>query len=237
MYQTLSENFIREFQDKSGFGGIKYMKSLENKIFLLIGRSGSGKDSIKNEIIKKFCLPLLVLIPFTTRNKRSGENDGKDYNFITNERFFEKVKNDEFLEYSSYTVFVDDSTTEWYYGTPKIPLSEFKKTSFITIRSFSQLKEFIYYYGDLCIPIYLDISPLLSLKHMIKRELKNKKPNFKEVFRRFISDNSDYRNITKQLPKNTIICKIKNNVSIETRSDYIMDKMTDIIKNTFWEEI
>ncbi len=82
----------------------------QGSLTVLSGFSGAGKGTIMKALLKKYdqyCLSVSV----TTRNPRPGEVDGKDYFFISQESFDEKVANDELLEHAGY---VGHS-----YGTPK----------------------------------------------------------------------------------------------------------------------
>jgi len=53
-----------------------------NKIIILIGASGSGKTTIRNELEKH---GVQRVVSFTTRKPRDGEVNGVDYNFITSD--------------------------------------------------------------------------------------------------------------------------------------------------------
>lgn len=75
--------------------------------------SGAGKTTISRELLSREP-ELAMSVSATTRPPRPGEVDGKDYYFITKEKFAEMVANDEFLEHA--TVF-DNS-----YGTPRAPV-------------------------------------------------------------------------------------------------------------------
>lgn len=79
-------------------------------LVLLSGVSGAGKDTIKNELIKR--MDNVVSMPsYTDRQPREGEVNGQIYNFITTQEFEERIKNNEFYEYSVHH--------EHYYGTSK----------------------------------------------------------------------------------------------------------------------
>jgi guanylate kinase len=68
-------------------------------IFLLVGASGAGKDSIAKELlgrVKDSSYP----VSYTTRAPRPGEIDGVHYNFVTVERFKEMVDSDSFVEHA-----------------------------------------------------------------------------------------------------------------------------------------
>ncbi len=84
-------------------------------LILLSGVSGSGKDTIKKELIKR--MENVTSMPsYTDRIPREGESDGEVYNFITTEEFEQKIKEDEFYEFSVHH--------EHYYGTSKKILND-----------------------------------------------------------------------------------------------------------------
>lgn len=89
-----------------------------NKKGLLIvisGPSGAGKDTICQKLINE-CNNLYLSISMTTRKPRNTEISGKDYFFVTNDKFEENIKNNIFLEYAIYN--------NYYYGTPKDKVEE-----------------------------------------------------------------------------------------------------------------
>ncbi|MCR5480106.1 MAG: hypothetical protein K6F27_09665 [Ruminococcus sp.] len=67
-----------------------------NKIFVLVGCSGSGKTAISKVICDKAPMIMRILTD-TTRSPRENETDGVDYNFVSD---FNK---DEYLEYTEYS--------------------------------------------------------------------------------------------------------------------------------------
>jgi len=93
----------------------------ENLIYIISGPSGVGKTTLlkklflKKEIKDKF----LLGISFTTRKKRDGEEEGKDYFFVTKEKFKELENKGFFLE--TQEVLGD------YYGTPNYFLERAEK--------------------------------------------------------------------------------------------------------------
>ena len=78
--------------------------------FVISGPSGVGKGTIVQELLKRD-ESIVVSISATTRQPRETDVDGKDYFFITDEKFKSMIENGEFLEYAEY---VSSS-----YGTPK----------------------------------------------------------------------------------------------------------------------
>jgi guanylate kinase len=82
-------------------------------MLVLSSPSGAGKTTISREILKRE--PAMTLsISATTRQPRPGEVEGKDYFFVTAERFSQMVGEDAFLEHAR--VF------ENRYGTPRAPV-------------------------------------------------------------------------------------------------------------------
>ncbi len=69
-----------------------------HKIIILTAPSGAGKTSITHFLMKRFS-QLSFSVSCATRNKRANEVDGKDYYFITEEAFKEKIKDQAFAEW------------------------------------------------------------------------------------------------------------------------------------------
>lgn len=83
---------------------------MSGKIIIFSGFSGVGKNTIINELRKKY--PSLLYIPsMTTRSMREGESEGIPYFFVSKEEFKNRIANDFFIEY--------ESVHENWYGTPK----------------------------------------------------------------------------------------------------------------------
>ncbi len=74
------------------------MSSSYQKILIVTAPSGAGKTSITRWLMQKF--PILAFsISAATRPARSTEVDGKDYYFMPEEAFQQKIKNKEFAEW------------------------------------------------------------------------------------------------------------------------------------------
>lgn len=82
-------------------------------IFVISGPSGSGKTTLLKNLLKDKDLKnrLTKSISFTTRAKRVGEKEGKEYFFISEAHFKSKIKEKKLLEWTRYL--------GYYYGTPK----------------------------------------------------------------------------------------------------------------------
>lgn len=71
---------------------------MSGKLLILCGPSGSGKTTIVKHLLATFP-NLSFSVSATTRHKREGETDGKDYHFITPEAFRQLVIEDAFIEH------------------------------------------------------------------------------------------------------------------------------------------
>jgi len=88
----------------------KKTKTSQPLLVIISGPSGVGKDATL-DIMKKVGLPYHYVVTATTRSKRPGEKDGIDYWFISENKFQQMVKKNQFLEWAK--VYGN------YYGVPK----------------------------------------------------------------------------------------------------------------------
>ena len=94
------------------------MTARRAQIYIVSGPSGSGKTTMVEHLLKT--VPgLLFSVSFTTRPPRPGEQNGREYRFVSRERFEAMLARDEFLEYAR--VFGD------YYGTARSAVAAAEK--------------------------------------------------------------------------------------------------------------
>ncbi|MDY0064596.1 MAG: guanylate kinase [Bacilli bacterium] len=79
-------------------------------LVVLSGPSGVGKGTVRSALFNMTGHDLVYSISMTTRKPRDGEENGRDYYFISREEFLERIKENKFLEYAE---FVNN-----FYGTP-----------------------------------------------------------------------------------------------------------------------
>jgi guanylate kinase len=79
------------------------------QLIVLTGPSGVGKGTLVRELLARH-RDLFLSISATTRAPRTGETDGKDYFFVSQDRFQSMIAQDELLEWAEYA--------GNYYGTP-----------------------------------------------------------------------------------------------------------------------
>ncbi len=79
-------------------------------LIILAAPSGAGKSTICKKLLQNK-KDIEFSVSYTTRKPRKGEVDGRDYFFISQEKFAQKIKSCDFLEYAK--VHTD------FYGTDK----------------------------------------------------------------------------------------------------------------------
>ena len=71
------------------------------RLFVATGPSGAGKGTLIRKLVARRP-DLAVAVSATTRARRPGEEDGRDYHFLSGEEFQRRVDAGEFLEHVSY---------------------------------------------------------------------------------------------------------------------------------------
>lgn len=90
------------------------------RLFVIAGPSGCGKTTIAGEILRRHP-EIIFSVSATTRQKRHGETEGKDYFFITKEDFEKRIKRGELIEW--------EKIYGEYYGTLKSEVDKAAKNS------------------------------------------------------------------------------------------------------------
>lgn len=84
--------------------------SQQGILVVVSGFSGAGKGTLMKELLKRYDNYALS-ISATTRSPRGGETDGKEYFFVSKDRFQDMIAQGQLIEYAQYV--------NHYYGTPK----------------------------------------------------------------------------------------------------------------------
>jgi len=125
---------------------------MSDKIYVLAGFSGTGKDTIADILKEKYNFNFIT--SHTTRPMREGETEGKPYWFITNEKFHEMNSNNEFIEYRSYNTKVNGKEDVWYYAAAKNEVKDGLK--YVVVLDMLGLTEFKEVFGDRVIGIFIE---------------------------------------------------------------------------------
>lgn len=198
------------------------------RIFYMMGKSSTGKDTIFKEVMKQEDLNLKNMVLYTTRPIREKEENGKAYYFVDDaaaDRLQEQGKVIEMRLYHTmhgiWKYFtVDDENTD---------LEKYDYLSIGTLESYLKLKE---YYGEKrVIPIYIEVEDGIRLQRALKRELKPQNRKFEEMCRRFLADSEDFSE--ENLQKAGITRRFSND---NDREECIME-VGEFIRNCRREEV
>jgi len=97
---------------------------MKHNILIFSGSAGSGKGTVlkrAREILPK----LKLSISMTTRAPRPGEENGREYYFVTREEFLSTLQQDGFLEHTEYC--------GNFYGTPKKQFFQMIEDGFVPV--------------------------------------------------------------------------------------------------------
>ena len=159
------------------------------KLFYVMGKSSSGKDTIYEEVLSRKELGLKPFIMYTTRPVRAKETDGVQYHFVTVEKLHEMQEKGQVIELREY----DTVYGKWYYFTAdgdKIDMDRYDYLALGTLVSFQKVKD--YYGADRVVPIYIEVNDGTRLERALKRERKQTVPKYEEMCRRFLADQEDF---------------------------------------------
>lgn len=157
-------------------------------MIVLIGKSCSGKDSVAKIL---FFMGYTRVVTCTTRPMRTGEIDGVDYYFISQDEFMKMIEKRDFAEYRSY----ETQRGMWLYGSR---IDDYKyATEKVIILTPEGLINIRKKYPNLPITaIYLEVSNKeLKRRMMLRANMSNE--DIKEVKRRYKADKKDFKHIKK----------------------------------------
>ena len=159
------------------------------KIFYVMGKSASGKDTIYKRLKRAF--PKLgQVVMYTTRPKRDGEENGREY-FFTDRDFLERVRQEgRLIECRTY----ETVCGPWDYFTVDDGQIRLEQGSYLmmgTLESYRKMRE--YYGKEALVPIYIQVEDGLRLCRALEREKSQSHPNYSEMCRRFLADEEDFK--------------------------------------------
>jgi len=158
------------------------------KIFYLMGKSASGKDTLYS-MIKEKMPDLKSVVLYTTRPMREGEENGVQYYFITLPEYEELLNAGKIIEHRDYKTVHGI----WSYMTVddgQIDLESFSYIMIGTLESYNSLRKVLG--TENMVPIYITIDDGIRLQRALDREKKQKEPKYAEMCRRFLADEADF---------------------------------------------
>ena len=186
------------------------------KILALCGKSAAGKDTLLQEILKLNRPDIHEIISCTTRPPREGEVHGKNYYFLTNEEFADKIEKGEMLE---ATVFRD-----WCYGTSLDTLNpEAINVGVFNVDGIDILCDNPNV--DLYV-VLIQASDKCRLIRSLRREIN---PDVDEIVRRYLADKKDFESFSQFYEPDYILDT--EGIGCAQMKETVSDIMSDAIRH------
>lgn len=193
------------------------------KIYVLMGKSSSGKDTIYSELRKMAELNLKSITMYTTRPMRAGEENGREYFFTDEKNVRNLEENNRIIELRAYNTVHGI----WKYFTADDgQIDKDSDSKYLIIATLEAYEKYVEYYGnDMIVPIYIEIDDKTRIHRALTREDSQDEPKYAEMCRRFLADEQDFSN---EKIKKAGIVKRYNNINL---NECISEIANDIMKS------
>lgn len=194
-----------------------------NKLFVLMGKSATGKDTIYRKILEREDCPVSPVIPYTTRPIREGEKEGVEYFFVSREQYKKMQEEGRVIEARDY----ETVHGIWSYFTAAD--SQFASDgNYIVINTLEGYEKIRAYFGeDKVVPLYVEVEDGLRLSRALERERMQKEPKYAELCRRFLADSADF---SEDKIKKLGITKRYQNVELSTCIEKIVKDIKEVVE-------
>ena len=159
------------------------------KIYCVMGKSSTGKDTIYSRLMSQNGFNLKKIVPYTTRPIREGEVDGESYHFCTEDQLAKLEESGKIIELRAY----DTAYGIWKYFTVNDGQIELDKNSYMligTLEAYTKIRE--YFGKEAVVPIYIEVEDGERLQRALNRERAETSPKYYELCRRFLADSEDF---------------------------------------------
>lgn len=158
------------------------------KIYCMMGKSSSGKDTLYQKVLER--LPQIHrVVPYTTRPIREGEQDGVEYHFVDDKQLAELETDGKIVELRAYNTVHGI----WKYFTVDDGQIDLEQGDYLligTLETYEKIRE--YYGAEHLVPIYIEVEDGERLARALERERRQAVPKYKEMCRRFLVDEEDF---------------------------------------------
>ena len=189
------------------------------RIFYIMGKSATGKDTVFKELLKRRP-ELTTVVPYTTRPIREGETDGVEYFFTSSEKLEQFKNSGKIVELRTYETVMGP----WSYFTMDDGQFDIHgEGDCLMIGTLESYEKMCRYYGNgALVPVYIKVPDGIRLLRAVKREGKQKNPNYREVCRRYLADEDDF---SEELLSRLRIGKRFSNTDLEACLEEILKEM------------
>ena len=160
-----------------------------SKIYYMMGKSSTGKDTLFKRIFSDESLQLKTLVSYTTRPIRDGETDGIEYFFCDEAKAAEFESAGKIIERRDYHT-IHGIWTYFTADDGQVDLTNQDYLVIGTLESYQKIRE--YYGKDVVVPIYIEVADGVRLQRALNRELTQAEPKYEEMCRRFLADAKDF---------------------------------------------
>lgn len=194
------------------------MENKMPKIFFVLGKSCSGKDTIFRNLKENREFNLNTVVGYTTRPMREGESDGTEYFFVDEEKLNEFKNQGKIIECRDYKTVHGI----WSYFTVDDGQIDLSKGSYLYIGTLESFEQMVKYYGkEVVIPIYIQVETGERLYRAVNRERIQSNPKYAELCRRFLADEEDFKE--ENIVKAGIVKRYENNNLDECIEEIVED--------------
>lgn len=157
------------------------------KIFYIMGKSSSGKDTIFKRLTQELNYKTIIL--YTTRPIRDGETNGTEYYFVDELALADLEKKGRVIEVRAYNT----KCGIWKYFTADDGQIDLKNYDYIVIGTLQSYQAMCRYFGNnRLVPIYIEVEDGERLQRALHRERLQSDPKYAELCRRFLADEEDF---------------------------------------------
>lgn len=159
------------------------------KIFVLMGKSSTGKDTVYKRL-RESSLGFKNVVIYTTRPMRQGETEGVEYHFVSEETRDNYCQTGKVIERRDYnTVYGMWS----YFTVDDGQIDVAGDSKYLVIGTLESYEKFVDYYGkEIVVPIYIEVDDRTRIHRAIEREDMQEIPKYSEMCRRFLADEKDF---------------------------------------------
>ena len=183
---------------------------------IIMGKTCSGKNAVVKELVSR---GWSQIITYTSRPKRRGEKNGREYFYISEEDFASKINSGYFAEWKSYDV----NGKTWYYGSPSEEIIEasLDDKNHVIILTPQGVEDTLSFLSKYISDYQINIIYLYANRSTILNRLQKRKDKNDSIERRMRTDDIDFKNATS----------LANKIIYNNDSDSIADVADKIIKS------